>query len=195
MFKKIPYQDSGAILRHVRLSEKAAELVDASAAPVDVIDTLMGAKLFIDLTNFFCHALPMREVIWWTCNALELRNEDWTAEENRTIQECKHWVKEPQEGARRRIEKQMEKFKNDRAVRWLAQAVVWNGSGSIVPIGFPTVMPAEYLYAKAAAGAINTAAVLPEWKGYQKFYQSTFSMALDLAKGGPGLMKNKIGDN
>ncbi|AEF53706.1 DUF6931 family protein [Marinomonas posidonica] len=194
MFKKIPYQDSSAILRHVKLSEEAAKLVDVGAAPADVIDLLTDAALYIDLTHFFCHALPMREVIWWTCNSLELRNDDWTVAELRTIQECKQWVKEPQEGLRRRIEQQMQKIKNDRAVRWLAQAVVWNGSGSIVPVGFPVVMPAEFLYAKAAAGAINTAAVLPEWKGYQKFYQSTFSMALDLAKGGPGLMKNRIGD-
>lgn len=194
MFKKIPYQDSSTILRHVKLSEKAAELVDPNATPSDVIELLAEEKLNIDLTHFFCHALPMREVIWWTCNVLELRNDDWTAAELRTLQECKQWVKDPQEGLRRRIEQQMQKFKNDRAVRWLAQTVVWNGSGSIAPPDYPVVMPAEYLYAKAAAGAINTAAVLPEWKGYQKFYKSAFSMALDLARGGPGLLKNGKGE-
>lgn len=195
MFKKIPFQNCHVIFHYLDLSEETLALVNPENTPQDVIETLFDAGEFIDLTHFYCHALPMREVIWWTCNALELRNGDWSAAEQRTLQECKHWVKEPQEGLRRRIELQLGKMKNDSAVRWLAQAVVWNGGGSIAPIDFPVVMPAEYLYAKAAAGAVNTAAVLPEWKGYQKFYQSAFSMALDLAKGGPGLMKNKIGNN
>lgn len=191
MFKKIPYQDCHAVFRNLDLSDDVLTLVKADDSPQEVIDKLFEAKKYIELTHFYCHALPMREVIWLVCNAMELRSSDWSTAEQRTLQECKHWVKDPQEGLRRRIELQMEKLKNDRAVRWLAQTVVWSG-GSIAPIGFPVVMPAEYLYAKAAAGAINTAAVLPEWKGYQKFYHSTFSMALDLAKGGPGLMKNKI---
>ncbi len=190
MYKKIPFQDCKALLSHFELSEDAAELVTSNLSPKDAIDSLYQNSLFLDLTHFFCHALPMREVLWWAVNALEIRRDVWTPIELGLLQNCKQWVKEPQEGLRRSIEQKLKLVKNDSAIFWLAQSVVWNGSGSIAAVDSPIVYPKEFLYAKAAAGAINTAAVVPEWKEFTSFYKSVFAMALDLANGGPGTLSN-----
>jgi len=186
MYKKIPFQNCKMPLSHFELSEEAAALVSSDVTPKEMIDCLYQNALFLDLTHFFCHALPMREVLWWTASALEVRETDWTPVELGLLQDCKYWVKEPQEGLRRGIEQKLKLIKNDSAIFWLAQSVVWNGSGSVAAVDAPVVYPKEFLYAKAAAGAINTAAVVPEWKNYTPFYKSVFAMAIDLANGGPG---------
>ncbi|MCZ2720854.1 hypothetical protein O1D97_04145 [Marinomonas sp. 15G1-11] len=189
MYKKIPFQDCKMLFTHVELSEEAMALINQDCSPKEVIDILQKEKMFLDLTHFFCHALPMREVIWWTVNSLEIREESWSPAELQLLQDCKRWVKEPQEGQRRAIEQRLKMIKNSSAIFWLAQAVVWNGSGSIAAIDAPVVYPKEFLYSKAAAGAINTAAVVPEWKNYTPYYTSVFAMAIDLANGGPGMIK------
>jgi hypothetical protein len=189
VYKKIPFQDCKTLFGHFELSEDAMALVNEGNAPKDVIDVLYGKALFLDLTHFYCHALPMREVLWWTVNALEIREDVWTPLELQLLQDCKRWVKEPQEGQRRVIEQKLKRIKNTSAIFWLSQAVVWNGSGSLAPIDAPVVFPKAFLYSKAAAGAINTAAVVPEWKSYTSYYKSVFAMALDLANGGPGMIK------
>jgi hypothetical protein len=49
-------------------------------------------------------------------------------------------------------------------------------------------MPADLLYAKAVAGAVNTAAALPEWFGYKAYYKKVFNSAIDIANGGSGMI-------
>ena len=63
------------LFTHVELSEEAMALINQDCSPKEVIDILQKEKMFLDLTHFFCHALPMREVIWWTVNSLEIREE------------------------------------------------------------------------------------------------------------------------
>ncbi|MEH6578011.1 MAG: hypothetical protein V7731_13130 [Amphritea sp.] len=186
MFKKIPYQQSQPILQRFELSKDAAACVSAAMPPAEIVSILQANKLNIDLVNFFCHALPMREVIWWACLAVELRLDDWNAEEQRVIADCKRWVQEPTEPGRRTAETQVEKLGVKCAPGWLAQSVFWNGSGSLAKPGQPVVLPPEFLYSKAAAGAINTAAVIPEWDGYENYCARVIAMAIDLARGGRG---------
>ncbi|MGF1681916.1 DUF6931 family protein [Photobacterium minamisatsumaniensis] len=184
--KKIPYSNSAPIFAHFELSEEAEQFVEKEAAPIDVIEQLKEAKCFIELANFFAHALPVREAIWWCVHALKVRQQEWTAAELRLIDDCMLWVRDPNEAIRRSIEQQISKLDDNRAPKWLGQSVFWSGTGSIAPADNPVVMPVEHLYAKAVAGAVNTAAVLPEWNDYQTYYQRVFSIALDLANGGSG---------
>ena len=191
--KKIPYISSADIFSHIELSEEAELAVQCEASPEEVIAQLNQAECYIDLAHFFAHALPMREAIWWCVQALRLRQPDWSLEESKLIDDCERWVRDPNEGQRRRIERQLQELKDDRAPKWLGQAVFWSGTGSIAPADNPVVMPVEYLYAKAVAGAVNTAAVIPEWtakeKAHRKYYQGAFQMALDVANGGTGTTK------
>jgi len=184
--KKIPYPQSQPVLARFELSQEAAAVVNGEMAPAELLQQLQQQELFIDAVNFLCHALPMREVIWWVCLALELRRETWTPEELAVIENSKRWVQEPDEAKRRMAEQQVLRLGTDRAPGWLAQAVFWNGSGSLGEPGQPVVLPPEFLYSKAAAGAINVAAALPEWDGYQAFNQQVIAMALDIAAGGRG---------
>ncbi|EAQ66499.1 putative secreted protein [Marinomonas sp. MED121] len=188
MLKKIPLTSCEKIWERFKSSDEANEIVDLSSEPSVIINSLLEAGLYQDLVHFYCHALPMRETIWWCVCSIELRQDVLTKAELSLFDVCKDWVREPQEPKRRYIEKQMQQLKNESFVRWLAQGVVWNGSGSIAEISLPVVMPAEFLYSKAIAGAINTAAVLPEWKGRDKFYKQAFASAFDIAQGGKGII-------
>ncbi|WP_027858914.1 DUF6931 family protein [Marinobacterium jannaschii] len=186
MLKKIPYQQSQPVLERFELSEEAAGVVNGEMAPVELLQSLQQQELYIDAVNFLCHALPMREVIWWVCLALGLRSDVWSQQEQAVLENGRRWVQEPDEAKRRLAEQQVLRLGTERAPGWLAQAVFWNGSGSLGEPGQPVVLPPEFLYAKAAAGAINVAAALPEWHGHKKFNEQVIAMALDIAAGGRG---------
>lgn len=191
MYRKIPYADCQQIFSRFELSDEAQEVVSDAMTPAEAIETLKKEKLYIDLTLFLCHSLPVREVLWWVCLSLELRDDVWTAEQKKAIQNARQWIREPDEAKRRLAENQTEKLKRDNAPGWLAQAIFWNGSGSISDVGGPVVMPPEFLYSQAAAGAINLAAAIPEWKGTEKYYQQVFAMALNIADGGNGQLTDE----
>ena len=186
--KKIPYKNSAQILAHFELSEEASALVNGETLPTEAIAKLQEAGLNIDLTNYLAHALPMREAIWWSVQATLLRKADLTNQELKLINESGKWVKDPNEAARRHIEKTLEPLPNESSARWVGQSVFWSGQGSIAPADLPVVMPADLLYAKAVAGAVNTAAALPEWSGYKAYYKKVFSSAVDIANGGSGMI-------
>lgn len=191
--KKIPYDNCKNIFTYFELSDEAKELVNETLAPADVIHILKQANLNIDLTTFIAHALPMRESIWWATLATGLRHEDLSQAENKVISDSASWVKQPNESLRRIIEKSIEPLANESSAKWVGQAVFWSGQGSIAPIENPVVMPADFLHAKAVAGAINTAAALPEWSGYKGYYKHVFRMALDIAEGGSGSVTEEKG--
>lgn len=185
-YKKIPQPSCETIWARVEISEAAEPHVDVASSPKETVDLLVKEQCQLDVVNFFSHALPMRECIWWACLALELRGEDWSELERSTLELCKVWVLEPEEAKRRFIEQRLTQLGHACAVGWLAQAVIWNGSGSIVAADLPQVFPAPYLYAKAVAGAVNTAATKPEWSGHVAFYDKTLAIAEDIASGGKG---------
>lgn len=185
-YKKIPLSDSQLIWNRFEATEKAQPLRAENTSPAETIAKLQQQSLFIDLSNFIAHALPMREALWWCILVMELRASDWSELELDTIKHCRDWVLDPEEVKRRFIETRLRQLGHDCAVGWLAQAVFWNGSGSIVEPGLPKVMPVDYLYAKGIAGAVNTAAVVPQWDGYLAFYQQAVAIAVDIAEGGRG---------
>lgn len=184
--KKVPFQTAQPILKHVELSEEVRDLVDANGTPQAVIERLKAQQANLDLANFWAHALPMREAIWWAYLALKRRSDVWNAKELAIIEQVAHWVRSPSEPLRRQLENAAEPLDNTSAVKWLGMAVFWSGTGSIAPADNPAVMPAEFLYAKAVGGAVNTAAALPEWQGLKDFYQAVFAIAQDIANGGSG---------
>jgi len=185
MYKKIPYPTSQAIWQHCP-SDIAKQLELIELPVEEAIEQLQQQEQYIELVTFLCHALPMRETLLLACRALNLRRSDWQAEELKVIDRTLHWLKEPDEAGRRLAERQVSELGLSCACGWLAQAVFWCGQGSISPIGQPEVMPPALLYAKAAAGAINTAAAIPEWSNTSQYQRQVVSIALDIANGGLG---------
>lgn len=186
IYKKIPYTDSQILLKQFELSEPAMTKELSSRPPHEVIDILRQQALYIDLINFIAHGLPVREGIWWAYLALNIRKDTWNLEERKALEECKRWVTEPDEHKRRTAEYFAESLDNSSAVRWLAQSIFWSGQGSIAPPGEPVTLPPDFLHAKASSGAINTAAVIPDWDNYENYYQQVIKSGLDLASGGSG---------
>ena len=99
------------------------------------------------------------------------------------ISTAKAWVKSPSEEQRRKSELFSNKLKLNCGPSWLAQAVFWNGSASIVAPDLPNVLPDPFLYSKAVAGAINHSAALPNWDKTDEYYKKSIGIALELAKG------------
>ena len=184
--RKVPFQNIAPIVKQFELSEDAAALVTSDLAISEAIATLMKAELYIDLANFWAHALPMREGIWWAYLCTSKRQNTWTEQEREIAEDVNAWLRSPSESLRRGIASAVEGLANDRAIRWLGLAVFWSGTGSIAPADSPAVMPAEMLYAKAVAGAVNIAAALPEWKELKNYYDAAFQSALAIANGGNG---------
>lgn len=181
MLKKIPYQTCQPVLQRYQPADEVLEL--GAENPQQLIDTLREQKQYTELMNFFCHALPMRETLWLACQALKIRTKYWSDEQNQAIEDCQRWFKEPDEASRRLAEQHVAKLELKCAPSWLAQAVFWNGSGSIAALDQPQVLPPEFLYAKAAAGAINMAAALPEWQKADVYNERVIELALKLARG------------
>ncbi|MGB1237001.1 MAG: DUF6931 family protein [Pseudomonadales bacterium] len=185
-YKKIPFDSSESLWRRFDPSQDVLDTLALTLSPEQTIAQLYDAQLYIDMANFIAHALPMRESIWWCATALELRWDHWGELERDTLLHCKNWVLEPEEAKRRLIEQRVGQLGHKCAMGWLAQAVVWNGSGSIGAPEQPEVLPAPYLFAKAVGGAINTSALVPQWQGYAEFYRDVRDIAEDIARGGRG---------
>ncbi|MDN3610113.1 DUF6931 family protein [Vibrio ostreicida] len=186
MYKKIPYQSSAQILPRFEVSDEAKQLI-GDECPVDkTISKLKEAKLYNEVTQFLAHALPVRESIWWALCCISTRDDVWSDTQKMCLGVVKQWAQSPSEELRRRAELLANRLKLNCGPSWLAQAVFWNGSGSIVAPDLPIVLPDPFLYAKAVSGAINHSASLPEWDKSESYYENAIMAALDIASGGNG---------
>ncbi|MCZ4294570.1 DUF6931 family protein [Vibrio sinaloensis] len=185
-YKKIPYQTCGQILPRFKASEEAQQQLDPEMSVSQALEALQQAQLFNDLIQFLAHALPVREAVWWASLCLQLRQDVWNPTQLQCIQTAQQWVQSPAEELRRKAELLSNRLELNCGPSWLAQAVFWNGSGSIVAPDLPAVMPDPFLYAKAVAGAINHSAALPTWNESPAYYTQSVAYALDIANGGNG---------
>ncbi len=182
-YRKIPYPFGQQILLRFTPSEEAQALV-VDEQPTDVsIELLVKHGLHNDLIQFMAHALPVREAIWWAACTLEQRLDIWSPMQIQCIDTAKQWVQSPSESLRRKSELFAQRLDLNCGPSWLAQAVFWNGAGSIVTPDLPVVLPDPYLYAKAIAGSINHAAALPHWDKSGQYYQTATQLGLKIAKG------------
>ncbi len=190
ILKKIPYKNGSQILPRFKASEDALALIDDETNVQQTIQILSENKCYFDLIQFIAHALPVREAIWWAALCLEQRSDDWSATQIQCLSTAKEWVQSPSEELRRKSELFSNRLELNCGPSWLAQAVFWNGSGSIISPELPAVLPDPFLYAKAVAGAINHAAALPEWDNYDTYITNSITIALDIASGGNGKKLN-----
>ncbi|MGF1722364.1 hypothetical protein L4D20_20260 [Vibrio kyushuensis] len=182
-YKKIPYKTGLQVIQRFKASDEALALLTEESSISETIDILTTHEQYTDLCQFFAHALPVREAIWWAAHCLEHRSEDWNSSQIQCINTAKQWAQSPSEELRRKAELFANRLNVNCGPSWLAQAVFWNGSGSIVGPDLPQVMPDALLYSKAVAGSVNHAAALPEWQHSDRYYANAIEAAINIAKG------------
>ncbi|MCJ8318833.1 MAG: hypothetical protein MJK12_04315 [Colwellia sp.] len=189
MLKKIPNSNIAAIIERYQLTEEALAVLSPNMLPKQAIDALVEKELYNDSIQFIAHALPMIDGIFWASEALSLRKNEWDNTQLQAINSAKHWLQQPNETNRIRANQLADRIGLDVAPAWVAKAVYWSGTGSIVSPELPTVMPPDFLYGHAIAAAISIAAAIPEWQpediGYEKFYLTVIEQGINIAQGAP----------
>jgi len=189
MLKKIPNTNIAAIIDRYQLTDEAQAILDLKMLPKEAIDSLVKIKLYNDAIQFIAHALPMIDGIFWASEALALRINEWDNPQRQAINSARQWLQQPNETHRIRANQLGDRIGLEVAPAWIAKAVYWSGTGSIVAPELPAVMPPAFLYGHAIAAAISVAAAVPAWKegdmGYEKFYLKVIEQALNIAKGAP----------
>jgi len=187
MLKKIPNTNIASIIERYELTEEAQAILLAKMTPKQAIDNLVEAKLYNDTIQFIAHALPMIDGIYWASEALALRTKEWDTLQLHTINSARKWLQQPNETNRIRADQLADRAGLEVAPAWVAKAVYWSGTGSIVAPELPAVMPPDFLYGHAVAAAISIAAAVPAWQeddiGYEKFYLAVIKHGIDIAQG------------
>ncbi|SFC90068.1 DUF6931 family protein [Pseudoalteromonas denitrificans] len=187
MYKKIPNTSVASILSRYELSEDAQNCTNPDMTPALAIESLQTAKLYNDVIQFIAHALPMVDAINWASIVLEIREKEWSETQVHAINSARNWLKQPNETYRIRANQLADRVGLETAPAWVAKAVYWSGTGSIVAPELPAVMPPAFLYGHAVAAAITVAAAVPLWQkedmGYEKFYIKAIQLGLEIANG------------
>jgi len=189
MLKKIPNTNIAAIIERYQLTEEAQAILELKMSPKQAIESLVKVKLYNDAIQFIAHALPMIDGIFWASEALALRVDEWDNPQRQTINSAVQWLQQPNETHRVRANQLADRIGLEVAPAWIAKAVYWSGTGSIVAPELPAVMPPAFLYGHAIAAAISVAAAVPAWKdgdmGYESFYLKVVEQGLKIAQGSP----------
>jgi len=189
MYKKIPNTNIASIIERYELTEDAKAVLAPTMSPKQAIESLVDVKLYNDAIQFIAHALPMIDGIYWASESLALRLDEWDNSQRQTINSTRQWLQLPNETNRIRANQLAERIGLEVAPAWIAKAVYWSGTGSIVAPELPAVMPPAFLYGHAIAATISIAAAVPAWKkgdiGYEKFYQKVIEHGINLAEGSP----------
>jgi len=189
MLKKIPNTNIASIIERYQITEEALAVVSPKMLPKQAIDILVKNKLYNDTIQFIAHALPMMDGIYWASDALSLRKNEWSDAQLHTINSAINWLQQPNETNRIRANQLAERIGLEEAPAWVAKAVYWSGTGSIVDPELPSVMPPAFLYGHAIAAAISIAAAVPEWQksdiGFEKFYLAVIEKGISIAQGTP----------
>ncbi len=187
MLKKIPNTNIASIIGRYQLTEEALAILSAKMLPKQAIEALVGEKLYNDTIQFIAHALPMIDGIYWACEALALRKNEWDETQLHCINSANSWLQQPNETNRIRANQLADRVGLEVAPAWVAKAVYWSGTGSIVSPELPAVMPPNFLYGHAIAAAISISAAVPEWQendmGYEEFYLAVIDKGISIAQG------------
>ena len=187
MLLKIPYERAEQLLCIYQQEDDDQESdarFDKSLSPEAYIQLLIDAKEMMMACDFFAHAMPVREAVWWAyCCAV--RRDDWSNKDYQALNDVSVWVKKNDELSRRAAEKSAKATDLQTGAGWAAQAAFWSG-GSICPPDVPFTAPPPYMYAKAVAASVKLTASLPDGKKTDKYYPLFMNIGFNIARGGAG---------
>lgn len=179
---KIPHETCDDILEWAELKTDDLPGLQPGMTPDAVFEALSIPSSLLGFIRFFAHAVPAREGICWAHAVLQSLREPSTQQESAALGQVAAWITAPNESQRRNCMASAEALGTGTPVGWLALAVSWCGSGSIVPASLPAVMPPARLHAKAVFGAV--ALCLPaEANVREQARQTILSLARRVAEG------------
>lgn len=189
---KIKADTSAELLVHFELADElAAQHLVPETHPRISVERLMAAQCFLDAVKLLAHGLPKREAVWWACLAARAVQKPDTDQDNQeALLAAEAWAKKPTEENRLRARSLGIKTGHKTAASWAATAAAWS-AGSLSGPDEPPVVPPEYLYAHAVAGAVSLAAVLADPDNPSARYQQFLLQGFDLACGGNGVIETR----
>ena len=181
--KKIPHSKATDILSRYQQDRSLKSKVSLAMTPVDLINLWLSESEWQPVITFLCHALPVKECIWWGYQSLVMSEVDKSEIENTALTSVELWLKEPSEPHRRRAELTAQQAELDNACGLLAQAVFWSG-GSITPLDGPECPAPDYLHSHTVAAAIYMSAIEPDPTHADEKLEQRLALGIRIADGG-----------
>jgi len=174
------------LLPRLELDAEGIALLDGATDAATGIDRLAAAKRMPEAVRLAAHALPKREAVWWACMCARAVPDPALAPADIVaLDAAEHWVRRPDEAARRTAETAAQKTRFRSPEAWAAMGAFWSG-GSMAPEGQPVVPPAEHLTGVAIAGAVVLSAVRNTPERQELRFLRFLDAARDIAAGGAG---------
>lgn len=115
------------IAKQVTLGDEAKKLLREGQTPRQYLDLLIDKKLYQDAANFWAHALPQREAVWWACLCIRQSSGGKLPEkEFVALEVAERWCGKPNEDFRQPALPAAHAAGFDTAAAWAATAVAWS---------------------------------------------------------------------
>ncbi len=183
---KVAIPKAAIICQDIQLDEQALSSLASDPSPSGFLAVLLERQLYPDAVRFLARALPKREATWWACIcARSVIAATASTELQNALKAAEQWVYKPTEDNRRAAHAAAQATSFESPAAWAAMAAFWS-DGSIAPEDAPVVPPADYLTAKAVAGAVMLAAVMTQPEQASAKYRFFMEQGIDIANGGNG---------
>lgn len=164
---------------NVKLSQPATVLLNPQVAPLDFVDRLIHADLYMDAVRFLARALPVREAVWWGCLGIREGKsvKELASDHAAALKSAVRWVLAPTEDNRRVASTAAKRVHTTCACGCIAMAASLTG-GSLGPAQAPPIAPPDHLSSRCVAGAIQIAVA----EGDPSAAKTRFHRLLELGK-------------
>jgi hypothetical protein len=171
---------AAGIAAQAELSPKLLAMTKPEMTAREYLEILLVQAKFADVVRFLIAGLPREERIWWATLAVRLASKpNTTPEIDKLLGLCVAWLQTPDEEHRKPLG---ELPKSSDAFGFLAKSIAWTG-GSLTPPNLPVVPPQPQMSPKAAAAAIQLAAVLAPAPEIEPMQRKILSMGIRIARG------------
>jgi uncharacterized protein DUF6931 len=177
------------------LSREAQTLLRESMAPGAFVEALLANKQFVDGINFFAHALPHRDAVWWGCLCFQHAcGNAMSARDRLAAAAAVRWVLHPGDATQCAAKAPAEAAGLVSPAGALAMAAYQTGPGFVSPGGppVPVALPAA---AQSVANAIKLCCTLSKPAMAMATQKSFVELGLGVAGGRFGVAQSVAGMN
>ena len=155
---------------------------DLRGGPREFLSVLIAKEQFAEATRFLAHALPRRECVWWAwvC-ARKVTAADAPPAVRAALDATERWIVQPSDEHRRAAMEHARAAQFGTPAGGAALSVFFTG-GSLGPPEAPVVPPGEFMTAKAAAGAVMLAALVPDPPKAKERFREFLALGLEVAE-------------